>query len=193
MANHENLIPFILHFAAGVSAAQLSLPLERQFELARRKGWSDDPDDPGGATMIDITLATYAAYRKTKGFKVTTKEHLKNITFDEWRDILKTRFWDLWQADEIVSQGLANLLVDWVWASGPKTIRSAQRLIGVKPDGIAGSVTLRAINSSDTAVLFKKIRDTREKDYRQYRGAWKYLKGWLRRLNAIQHDGTFRY
>lgn len=63
MADFEKMIPFILHFAAGVygkNGKQLVLPLEEQFLLAKRTGWSDDKDDPGGATMIDVTLTTYS-------------------------------------------------------------------------------------------------------------------------------------
>ena len=191
MANHKLIIPFIFHFAAGVTPQQFTLPLHQQFEIARNKGWSDDPDDPGGATMIDITLATYTAYRKRKGFKSTSKNDLKSICFDDWQEILKTHFWDLWRADQINSQGIAHLLVDWGWASGPKAVRSAQKIIGVKADGVVGPLTLSAINKSNPRELFEQIRHARELYYRQCKGAWKYLNGWLRRLNAIQPDGSF--
>lgn len=193
MANSEKIIPFIFHFAAGVDVKSLTLPLERQFEFARIKGWSDDPDDPGGATMIDVTLKTYTTYRKGHGRPKPTKSDLRNISFAEWSEILKTMFWDKWQADRIESQGLANLLVDWVWASGPKTIRTVQRIIGVKDDGIVGPRTLAALNKADSELLFSYILKTRETYYRNCSGAWKYLRGWLRRLHAISPDGTFHY
>lgn len=191
MANFENLIPFIFHFAAGVKAQYLTLPLHRQFEIARKTGWSDDADDPGGATMIDVTLKTYAAYRRRYNIPVTTKSDLRNITFEEWKEILKTLFWDLWKADEIKSVGLAHILVDWVWASGPKSIRTAQRIIGVKADGIVGQLTLAALNLQDPQELFTQFYEARNQYYRQCKGAWKYLNGWMRRLDAIRLDGTF--
>ncbi len=191
MANFENIIPFILHFAAGVPSRHLSLPLFLQFEIARQTGWSDDPDDTGGATMIDVTLKTYIAYRRRHHISITTKSDLRNISFDEWKDILKTCFWDLWKADEICSQGLAHLLVDWVWASGPKSIRTAQKILGVTADGIVGPDTLKAINQADSTEIFNKIYVTRKHYYEKCRGAWKYLKGWLRRLDAIRPDGSF--
>lgn len=191
MAKFENLIPFIFHFAAGVKAQFFSLPLHHQFEIARKTGWSDDPDDPGGATMIDVTLKTYAAYRRKHNISVTTKANLRNITFEEWKEILKKLYWDLWKADEINSPGMAHLLVDWVWASGPKSIRMAQKVIGVKADGIVGPITLEALNRQDPQILFSKLYEARKRYYRQCKGAWKYLKGWLRRLDAIRLDGTF--
>lgn len=193
MANFENIIPFILHFAAGVEARYLTQPLHRQFELARLTGWSDDPDDPGGATMIDITLKTYSSYRRKQGIQHTTKSQLRAITFEEWKDILKTLFWNAWRADEIDSPGIAHILVDWLWASGPKSIRVAQRIIGVKADGVVGPITLKGINCRDASMLFKELYVARKEYYRNCNGAGKYLRGWLRRLDAIRSDGTFRY
>lgn len=190
------MIPFIFHFAAGVygkNGSDLSLSLDQQFEIARRTGWSEDNDDPGGATMIDVTIATYTSYRNRAGFETTAKSDLRNISFKEWKDILKTMYWDRWRADEIESQGIANILVDWVWASGFKTIRNVQRLVGVAPDGIAGGVTIAALNRADSESLFAEIMEKRERYYRQCRGAWKYLNGWLRRLHAILPDGGFEF
>lgn len=191
MAKFENLIPFIFHFAAGLKQQFFSLPLHHQFEIARKTGWSDDPDDPGGATMIDVTLKTYAFYRRKHNISVTDKANLRTITFEEWKDILKTLYWDLWKADEILSPGLAHILVDWLWASGHKSIRSAQKVIGVKTDGIVGPITLNVINQHDPQELFMKLYETRKRYYSQCKGAWKYLKGWLRRLDSIRPDGTF--
>lgn len=191
MADHSIAIPFIFHFAAGISGKSLSLPLEKQFEKARLTGWSDDPDDPGGATMIDVTIGAYADYRIRNSRSKPSKADLRAITFPEWADILKTMYWDRVRGDEIQSQGVANILLDWVWASGPGSISGAQRLVGVAPDGIVGPLTVKAINGADHEALFEKIRGERERRYRRCRGAWKYLKGWLRRLNAIRPDGTF--
>jgi len=191
MANFEKLIPFIFHFAAGIHGKDLDLPLHLQFEKARLTGWSNDPDDPGGATMIDVTIAAYATYRRKRNLPHPSDKDLHDISYDEWRDILKIMYWDRWRADEIHSQGLANILVDWIWASGTASIRKAQTIIGVKADGIAGSKTIYAINSSDARNLFKRIHTARENHYRHCRGAWKYINGWLRRLDAIRPDGSF--
>ncbi|MDE6534140.1 MAG: peptidoglycan domain protein [Muribaculaceae bacterium] len=191
MAKFETLIPFIFHFAAGLHGDDLCLPIHLQFEKARKSGWSDDPDDPGGATMIDVTIAAYTTYRKKRGLPPPSPEQLRDITLGEWIEILKTMYWDKWQADSIINQGIANMLVDWVWASGTGTIRKAQAVIGVKADGIAGPVTIAAINNSDTTALFSRLYAARKSHYLNCRGAWKYLNGWLRRLNAIRPDGSF--
>ncbi|MDE6096347.1 MAG: peptidoglycan domain protein [Muribaculaceae bacterium] len=195
MANFERMIPFVLHFAAGVygkNGEELRLPFEEQFLLAKKRGWSDDSDDPGGATMIDVTLSTYSCYMSSHGMPRPGKEDLRGITFGEWKDILKTMYWDKWMGDELRSAGVAHLLVDWIWGSGSGVIRDVQRLVGVKADGIVGPRTLSAVNGSEQEELFGKIYEYREAYYRKCRGAWKYLAGWLRRLEAIRPDGTFR-
>lgn len=194
MAEFEKMIPFVLHFAAGVygkNGKDLELPYNEQFALARNGGWSDDPDDPGGATMIDVTIATYCNYREKKGYPITTKDDLREICYEDWREILKTMYWDLWRGDEILSQGVAHLLVDWIWASGGRTIRNVQRYLGVSVDGKVGPETINALNKGNQDDRFRDIRDMRERYYRGCRGAWKYLKGWLRRLDSIQPDGSF--
>lgn len=193
MAKFEKMIPFILNFAAGLPAEWRNQPLAQQFELARKRGWSDDPDDPGGPTMIDVTLKTYSSFRKKKGFITTFKEDLHNISFEEWKEILKTLFWDRWRADEILSPGIAHLLVDWIWASGPKTIRNVQKLIDVKADGIVGPKTLMAINGINSDQLFYRLYYERVNYYQSCRGAGKYFRGWINRLNAIKPDGSFSY
>lgn len=190
MADFRKMIPFICHFAAGVfgkDGCELELPERDIFELAKLRGWSDDKDDPGGATMIDVTLKTYSTY---KGRRVS-KDELRNIRFEEWMEIIKTLFWDRCRCDDYSHQGIANIIFDWVWASGPGAIKRFQKILSVRQDGVIGLKTLAAMNSQDAEILFFKIREERELYYKSCRGAWKYLNGWLRRLYAIQPDGSF--
>ena len=84
-------------------------------------GFVDDPDDLGGATNMGVTIATYKVYRKRKGLSEPTEDDLKHLSNNEWIDILKSLYWDKWKADQIKSQSVANILVDWVWASGIQT------------------------------------------------------------------------
>lgn len=194
MADFTKMIPFIFHFAAGVygkNGTDLWLNIEKQFEIARQKGWSDDPNDPGGATMIDVTLGAYREYCHRKCNPIPDKDDLQHISLHEWTDILKTMYWDVWQADDIKSQGLANLLVDWIWASGRGSIKTAQHTIGVKADGIVGPITLIALNSKDPQIMFHRLKQVRTDYYQRCKGAWKYINCWLRRINAILPDGSF--
>ena len=139
--------------------------------------------------MIDVTLTTYSHF---KGRRMT-KGELRNISYEDWMTILKSLYWDRCNADRIESQGLANLIVDWVWASGASVLRRVQVLADVGCDGIIGPKTLAALNGGDRNRLFDRIMEERERYYRGCRGAWKYLGGWLRRLHAIRKDGDFRF
>lgn len=193
MAKIEEIIPFILYFEAGVSKRYMTLPPQEIYEQARKTGFANDPDDAGGATMCGITIGTYKTYCKRKGYPTPTVFSLKNISYERWRDVLKTLFWDKWKADEINSQALANILVDWVWASGGNGIKIPQRILGVTQDGIVGPKTLAAVNAANEAELFTAIHEARinfvDNIVRRKPSQKKFVKGWKRRINAITLSG----
>ena len=188
MASIDKLIPFILKWEGG---------------------FVNDPTDRGGATNKGVTIATYEAYCRKKGLPRPTVEQLKNIPDAHWRDIIKTMFWDKWHADDIHSQKVANILVDWVWLSGVHGIKKPQALLGVKADGIVGNKTLSAVNCADPEELFaalykervkfinaivarsvaayeKKIgRPATEKELLKHTQK-RFAKGWLNRLAEIK-------
>lgn len=188
MANIDKLIPFILKWEGG---------------------FVNDPADKGGATNKGVTLATYETYCRKKGYLRPTVERLKNIPDAHWREIVKTMFWDRWLADDIHSQKVANILVDWVWGSGVHGIKKPQALLGVKADGIVGEKTLSAVNFADPDQLFEAIYQERIKflnnivsrsiaDYERKIGRKatenelmkhtqkRFIKGWLNRLADIK-------
>ena len=105
----------------------------------------------------------------------------------------KPHYWDRWQADKINNQSVANILVDWVWASGAHGIKKPQTLLGVKADGIVGPKTLQAINDyPNQKELFDKIKAIRIQfvdDICKARPTNnKFKKGWLNRINAIKYS-----
>ena len=147
-------------------------------------GYSNIPQDSGGPTNKGVTLATFrSVYGKDK-----TVSDLKNITLEQWEHIFKRYFWDRWKADNIKDEWIAYLLVDWLWASGPKNaINRVQKFLGLKVDGIVGNVTINKINSYNGKELFTKLWHLRE-DFIKTRAQYPiYGKGWLRRLNGIQY------
>ena len=187
MANVEKLVPFIIQFEAGVTPAGLTG--EKLFEKARKTGYANDPDDLGGATMVGVTIATYKEYCRKKGYPVPTIDRLRNMTYAQWLDILKTMFWDRWQADKIANQSVAEILVDWVWASGKYGITIPQQVLGVTVDGVVGPKTLAALNKQNPAQFFARIVAERKAYIDRICASRpvnnKYKCGWLRRLNAI--------
>ena len=188
MANVEKLVPFIIQFEAGVTPAGLTG--EKLFEKARKTGYANDPDDLGGATMVGVTIATYKEYCRKKGYPVPTIDRLRNMTYAQWLDILKTMFWDRWQADKIANQSVAEILVDWVWASGKYGITIPQQVLGVTVDGVVGPKTLAALNKQNPAQFFARIVAERKAYIDGICASRpvnnKYKRGWLNRLNAIK-------
>lgn len=164
MANAEILKPFILSWEGG---------------------FANVAGDRGGATNKGVTIATF---RSVFGQSKTVND-LKNLTDDQWMLIFKKLFWNKWMADNIKSQDIANLLVDWVWASGAYGIKLPQKVLGVKIDGIVGNKTLAAINNyPNQRELFDKLWKERKEFFERIgKGTQaKFLAGWLNRLNGIQ-------
>ena len=189
MANIEKYIPILFRWEAGINM-KAGETIEQAFNRAKKTGWSNDPLDSGGATMIGVTLGTYRTYCKYKGRKVPNSTDLKNITYKEWRDIVHTLYWSKWKADLIEDQNVANMIVDWVWASGQGIgIKRVQKILGVTADGIVGPKTIAAVNNADPRDLFTKVYKARADHFNAIVKARpsqkKWLKGWMNRINYI--------
>ena len=149
-------------------------------------GYSDNPNDRGGATNSGVTLAVYqSVYGKNK-----TKNDLKKMTNEQWNYIFTKLYWNKWKADEIKNQSIANILVDWVWMSGLGTIKKIQSLFGLTADGIVGNKTISYINSHDQEEVFNKIWNRRKQFYESLvarnPSQKVFLKGWMNRLNTFK-------
>ena len=187
MARLEKMIPFLILWESGV--ADSAADNETLFLKARGKGVANDPADRGGATLAGVTISTYVGYCMRKGRRKPSVADLARLEYAEWFDILKTMFWDRWQADRITNQRVAHMLVDWVWTSGTYGIKLPQTLLGVKADGIVGPKTLEAVNVREPSELFLNLKASRsayfERICLQRPANRRFLSGWLRRLNAI--------
>lgn len=161
-------------------------PIIRKWE----GGIADHPNDPGGLTKWGITFDTFRNYYG----RYKTRQDLINMTEAQWDEIFKKMFWDRWKADQIESQSIANLVVDWLWASGVYGIKYPQSVLNVSVDGQVGPKTLSAINSyRNQKELFDKLWQRRKKHFEDIvrnRPASKvFLKGWLNRLNDFRWVG----
>ena len=152
-------------------------------------GFSNHPNDTGGATNSGVTLTTFrGAFGRYK-----TVEDLKNMTDEQWNYIFKRKYWDKWKADEIKDQAIANLIVDWYWMSGTLGVKYPQEVLGVVADGIVGKKTLAAINNHpNKKKLFNDLWNRRKKhfdDIVKYRPSTKvFLRGWYNRLKDFKYE-----
>jgi lysozyme family protein len=172
MANINKLIPLILKWEGG---------------------YVNDPADSGGPTKAGVTLKTWMAQGCDKdGDGDIDIDDLKLITRDDVINrILRPHYWNRWKADEIRSQALANILVDWVWGSGRYGITVPQGILAVKQDGIVGAKTIQALNNyPDQEALFDKIKQMRKAFFNMIcincPAKKRFLKGWLNRLEDFK-------
>lgn len=164
--------------------------------LAHEGGYVNDPNDRGGATNKGVTIATWRmyGYDKNGDGKIDEKD-VKLISEEDAIMVMRKNFWDTWKGNEIKSQSIANLLVDWVWASGIWGIKIPQQLLGVKDDGIVGRKTIDALNHKNVVAIFSQLKQRRKKFIMdisnryspKYKHNYKFQKGWLDRLDRIQY------
>lgn len=171
-----------------MAKADILWPFIKSFE----GGFSDHPADKGGATNMGVTIGTWKAQGYDKdGDGDIDVDDLSKISEEDAMSIFKRNYWDRWKADSIHNQSIANILVDWVWGSGAYGIKIPQRMLEVKIDGIVGPKTIAALNAQNPVDFFARLKSEREEYFNRIcinRPANKvFLKGWLRRLDAIQY------
>ena len=149
-------------------------------------GFSNNPADKGGATNRGVTLATF---RKWYGASKTV-EDLRALTDCQWCRIMRS-YWDGVKADQITNQSVAELMADWHVNAGVNAIKEAQRMFGIKADGIVGPVTLTYLNSPNTEAIFYRLRSAREDYYvrlvKSNPSQQQFLNGWLRRTRSFEY------
>lgn len=169
MADFKNIIPFIRR-AEG--------------------GWVNDPNDAGGETNAGITYSVW------KSFFGDTHDRFMAMSNEDWGTIFKKGYWDQMLGDQITSQRIADIIVDWVWGSGkhyPEAdiqdilIHSFNQAIG--EDGNFGPATIGALNSVDEQSLWDDIVAKRlwylEQIVSVHPTNAKFLVGWKNRLNHL--------
>ena len=159
---------------------QHCLALTLQYE----GGWSDDPHDPGGATMKGVTLAVYEQF---KG-RSATKDELRHISDADLEAIYRTGYWDKMRCDDL-PKGVDMVAFDAAVNSGPK--RSAQwlqRAAMVADDGQIGPQTIKALNSLNPHQVVNAALDNRLKFLRGLDNFTRYGRGWTDRVARVRAE-----
>ncbi len=152
------------------------------------EGWhqfSNDPNDPGGATYSGVTQKEYTAWRVYVA-KLLSR-HVLDMTDGECKAIYKTQYWDAVRGDEVWA-GMDILLYDIAVNSGPgRSIKFLQQALGVSVDGQFGLETLGVLNAvRDRKTLIQKICANRMSFWHSLTTWWRFGKGWSARGVGVE-------
>jgi len=143
-------------------------------------GYSDHPNDPGGATNFGITIATLRRWRRPEP---VTKEDVRNLPREEAREIYRAYYWHECRCDEL-PDGVALAVFDSAVNQGPERARRLlQTALRVEADGIFGPITMAAVAAADEATLLDEFMARRAVHYASLTAIFHL--GWYRRVMDI--------
>jgi len=154
-----------------------------QLVLAHEGGFSDHPQDPGGATNKGITQAVYDGYRTSNGLATRS---VRSITNAEVAAIYDQQYWDRANCDRLPA-GLDYAVFDYAVNSGvSRAAKDLQRQLGVKADGVIGMGTLAAAEGADTQGVINGLCDRRMRFLRSLRTFGTFGRGWTTRVEGVR-------
>lgn len=164
------------------------------YVLKNEGGYSDDLDDPGGATNYGITQKELESCHKS----LRLPKDVKNLTIEDAYKYYKYK-WDSNHYDDINSQKIAIKLFDLCVNLGTyestiilqRAINACAYGFNLKEDGILGQKTIYAVNSlhidNKDELLLNNIRKQAVHVYeliiKNKPQLKKFEKGWLKRAN----------
>ena len=152
--------------------------------LESEGGWSDNPADPGGATMKGITIGTYREWKRNPHI---TKDELKAIPDSEVHDLYKQNFWNKIHGDDL-PDGIDYAVFDAAVNMGVgRAAKLIQEAAGVTADGVIGPASLSAIQAHDSKELIEKFSKLKEAFYRSLGTFPVFGVGWLKRVTEVKN------
>jgi lysozyme family protein len=144
--------------------------------------FSNDANDPGGATQCGITQETYDQYRLSKG---QAMQSVQQSTQAEGYDIYYNMFW--LPNCPLLMPGMDLCFNDASINQGPTgAIRILQAALAVSVDGIWGPITQAAVsNITNVVTVIEKFTSRREAVYQQTRNFNYFGTDWMRRAEEI--------
>ena len=156
--------------------------------LKHEGGYVDHPRDPGGATNLGVTLGTAKAYRLDIDLDGDVdKNDVRLLTPTTAAPVYKDGYWLKCQCDKLPA-GVDYMVFDLAVNSGTnRAIRYLQRAVGAVEDGKLGPKTLLLVNNHEAADTIRRLADLREAFYHSLSTFSTFGKGWIRRLNDVEH------
>lgn len=139
------------------------------YVLKDEGGYTNDPDDNGGATKYGITITDVKRYVKENA----TSQDVRNLSIDEAKSIYKSKYWDALGCDDLTS-GVDYTCFDYGVNSGLNRPRKALQRF----NSLSGMSLINSINDERTSFL-NSLADNNPKDR-------KFLSGWLNRVERVR-------
>jgi lysozyme family protein len=154
------------------------------FTLREEGGYVDDPADPGGATNMGITLATYRQWSDDPELGST---QVQDMTARTAKAIYRSLYWNPLRADGLpigVDLSVFDMGVNaGIWRSA----RLLQRVLGFTEEEVDGSIgpeTLGAAAKCDPRTLVADLAERQAAYYRSLADFAIFGTGWLDRTKA---------
>jgi lysozyme family protein len=157
------------------------------FTLRQEGGYVDDPADPGGATNMGITLATY---REWSDDPRLGDLQVKDMTLKTARAIYQSRYWNPLRADALPPGVDLSVFDMGVNAGISRSARLLQQALGFTGDQVNGSIgpgTLAAADRFDARTLVNNLADLQTAYYRSLANFPIFGNGWIRRTKARRY------
>ncbi|RWO40084.1 MAG: hypothetical protein EOS12_27020 [Mesorhizobium sp.] len=146
--------------------------------------WSDNPADPGGATMKGVTLANLRRYVKADA----TKADLRKISDAQVATVYRRFYWDATAGAQLLG-GVDYAVFDFAVNSGPaRAAKYLQAVVGVRQDGRIGPATIAAVKAKPAGVVIDALCDKRL-GFLKRLPTWKtFGRGWSDRVNSVRAE-----
>lgn len=107
-----------------------------------------------------------------------------------WEKIMELGFWTIIKGSQIKSQGIADIMINWAFMSGPGTVvMKMQRFLALNQDGNIGPLTLKAVNDRsalDDTKFISEFLDYNLKFLLSLSSLSYAHAGWTNRINALR-------
>ena len=150
--------------------------------LKNEGGYVDNSSDPGGATNLGCTKATWEAW---VGHPVT-KDDIKDLTPNDVMPLYKAKYWDTIKGDDL-PEGVDYAVFDYAINSGPfRAAKALQSVLGVAVDGQIGPATLRALETANPRDVATAVCEARLAFLQSLSTYATFGKGWSRRVSEVE-------
>ncbi|CDX27900.1 conserved hypothetical protein [Mesorhizobium plurifarium] len=152
--------------------------------LKSEGGWSDNPADPGGATMKGVTLTNFRRYVKADA----TKAELRKVTDEQVATVYRRFYWDAVAGAEL-PDGVDYAVFDFAVNSGPgRAAKYLQGVLGVGQDGRIGPATLAAARAKPAGLVIDALCDARLAFLEKLPTWPSFGRGWSARVASVRRQ-----